>query len=192
MGYFTDGLQAMRVTLTNLLRPVTTVEFPKVIRERAERYRSSFALLHDEQGDELCIGCLQCERICPSQVIAIKFGGKRESPITGKKRGYADDFILDMSACIFCELCVQVCPTDAIVMTREPEVPTYSREELVLTMPKLYANEKSKPRAWGDATRLMGMQEPPKVPKPPAVAPATPPAPATSGGAPGTEEGTSG
>ncbi len=192
MGYFTDGLQAMRVTLTNLLRPVTTVEFPKVIRERAERYRSSFALLHDEQGDELCIGCLQCERICPSQVIAIKFGGKRESPITGKKRGYADDFILDMSACIFCELCVQVCPTDAIVMTREPEVPTYSREELVLTMPKLYANEKSKPRAWGDATRLMGMQEPPKVPKPPAVAPATPPVPATSGGAPGPEEGTSG
>ncbi len=192
MGYFTDGLRAMRVTLTNLLRPVTTVEFPKVIRERAERYRSSFALLHDEQGDELCIGCLQCERICPSQVIAIKFGGKRESPITGKKRGYADDFILDMSACIFCELCVQVCPTDAIVMTREPEVPTYSREELVLTMAKLYANEKSKPRAWGDATRLMGMQQPPKVPKPPAVAPAAPPAPATSGGAPGPGEGTSG
>jgi NADH-quinone oxidoreductase subunit I len=196
MGYFTDGLQAMRVTLTNLLRPVTTVEFPKVIRQRAERYRSSFALLHDEQGDELCIGCLQCERICPSQVIAIKFGGKRESPITGKKRGYADDFILDMSACIFCELCVQVCPTDAIVMTREPEVPTYSREELVLTMAKLYANEKSKPRAWGDATRLMGMQEQPKVPKPPAAPPTAPPAvtpaPVTTGGTSSSGEGTSG
>jgi len=190
MGYFTDGLQAMRVTLTNLLRPVTTVEFPKVIRQRAERYRSSFALLHDEQGDELCIGCLQCERICPSQVIAIKFAGKRESPITGKKRGYADDFILDMSACIFCELCVQVCPTDAIVMTREPEVPTYRREDLVLTMAKLYANEKSKPRAWGDATRLMAMQEPPKAPRPPA---ATPAVPATGGaGGPGAGEGTSG
>lgn len=175
MGYFIDGLYALRVTLTNMLRPAATVEFPDVIRPRAERYRSSFALLHDAEGDELCIGCLQCERICPSQVIAIKFGGKRESPITGKKRGYADDFILDMSACIFCELCVQVCPTDAIVMTREPEEPAYSREDLVLTMAKLYANEKSKPRAWGDATRLMEMQEPPKPPAPaPAVAPATP------------------
>jgi NADH-quinone oxidoreductase subunit I len=175
MGYFTDGLRALRVTLINMLRPAATVEFPAVIRPRAERYRSSFALLHDDAGDELCIGCLQCERICPSQVIAIKFGGKRESPITGKKRGYADDFVLDMSACIFCELCVQVCPTDAIVMTREPEVPAYAREDLVLTMAKLYANEKSKPRAWGDATKLMGMQEPPRPPRPP-PAPAAPPA----------------
>ncbi len=191
MGYFMDGVRAMRMTLINFLRPVSTVEFPAVIRPRAERYRASFALLHDEQGDELCIGCLQCERICPSQVIAIKFGGKRESPITGKKRGYADDFLLDLSACIFCELCVQVCPTDAIVMTREQEVPAYTREDLVLTMAKLYANEKSKPRAWGDATRLMGMQEPPKAPKPAPVAAAAP-APAGGGSGPTAEEGTSG
>ncbi|HMK72099.1 MAG TPA: NADH-quinone oxidoreductase subunit I [Myxococcaceae bacterium] len=181
MGYFTDGLRALGVTLTNILRPAATVEYPKVIRPRAERYRSSFALLHDADGDEACIGCLQCERICPSQVIAIKFGGKRESPITGKKRGYADDFVLDMSACIFCELCVQVCPTDAIVMTREPDVPGYRREDLVLTMDRLYANEKSKPRSWGDATRLMEMQEPPRPPKPaPAPAPASAPAGAAS------------
>ncbi len=191
MGYFMDGLRAMRMTLINFLRPVSTVEFPAVIRPRAERYRASFALLHDEQGDELCIGCLQCERICPSQVIAIKFGGKRESPITGKKRGYADDFLLDLSACIFCELCVQVCPTDAIVMTREQEVPAYAREDLVLTMAKLYANEKSKPRAWGDATRLMGMQEVPKAPKPAPVA-AVAAAPAGGGSGPTAEEGTSG
>ncbi len=168
MGYFSDGLRSFRQTVTNMLRPPATVQFPDVIRPRAERYRSSFALLHDEQGDELCIGCLQCERICPSEVIAIKPAGKKESPVTGKKRGYADDFVLDLSACIFCELCVQVCPVDAIVMTREPEVPTYSREDLVLTMAKLYANEKSKPRAWGDGTKLMEMQErgkPPPAPK---------------------------
>ena len=182
MGYFTDGLRALGVTLRNMVRPAATVEYPKVIRPRAERYRSSFALLHEADGDEACIGCLQCERICPSQVIAIKFGGKRESPITGKKRGYADDFTLDMSACIFCELCVQVCPTDAIVMTREPDAPGFRREDLVLTMAKLYANEKSKERSWGDATRLMGMQEPPRPPKPaPAAAPAAAaPAPAAT------------
>jgi len=164
-----------------------TVEFPRVIRPRAERYRASFALLHEDDGDEACIGCLQCERICPSQVIAIKAGGKRESPISGKKRGYADDFVLDLNACIYCELCVQVCPTDAIVMTREPELPAYGREDLVLTMARLYANEKSKHRAWGDATRLNGMQVPPKPPKveAPAATAAAPakPAPAPSAGA---------
>ena len=172
MSYLGDTVKALATTLKNVFRPATTVEFPKVIRPRAERYRASFALLHEADGDEACIGCLQCERICPSKVIAIKAAGKRESPITKKKRGYADDFTLDMSACIFCELCVQVCPTDAIVMTREPELPSYSREDLVLTMPKLYANEKSKHRSWGDATRLNEMQ---KAPKPPAPVPAAVP-----------------
>jgi formate hydrogenlyase subunit 6/NADH:ubiquinone oxidoreductase subunit I len=99
-------------------------------------------------------------------VISIKGPAKRESTITpGKKRSYADDFTLDLSACIFCELCVQVCPADAIVMTREPESAVFSREELVLTMPKLYANEKSKHRAWGDGTKLMDMQKTPLSPK---------------------------
>ncbi len=172
MGYLTDSLRALATTLKNVFRPTSTVQFPAVIRPRAERYRASFALLHDEDGDEACIGCLQCERICPSQVIAIKAGGKRESPITKKKRGYADDFTLDLSACIFCELCVQVCPTDAIVMTKEQELPAYSREDLVLTMEKLYANEKNKHRAWGDATKLNEMQTPKKAPAAAAKAPA--------------------
>jgi NADH-quinone oxidoreductase subunit I len=184
-SYFASAARALATSLGNLFRRPVTVEFPKVIRPRAERYRSSFALLHEEDGDEACIGCLQCERICPSQVIAIKAGGKRESPISGKKRGYADDFVLDLNACIYCELCVQVCPTDAIVMTREPELPAYGREDLVLTMAKLYANEKSKPRAWGDATRLNGMQVPPKPPAAakPAAAPAAAATPSAASGA---------
>ncbi|HET9155327.1 MAG TPA: NADH-quinone oxidoreductase subunit I, partial [Myxococcaceae bacterium] len=181
-SYFASAARALATTLGNVLRKPVTVEFPKVVRPRAERYRSSFALLHEEDGDEACIGCLQCERICPSQVISIKAGGKRESPISGKKRGYADDFVLDLNACIYCELCVQVCPTDAIVMTREPELPAYGREDLVLTMAKLYANEKSKHRAWGDATRLNGMQVAPKPPPAAKPAPASAAAPSASGG----------
>ena len=180
--YLTTAVRALATSFTNFFRRSVTVEFPDVIRPRAERYRASFALLHEEDGDEACIGCLQCERICPSEVISIKAGGKRESPITGKKRGYADDFVLDLNACIYCELCVQVCPTDAIVMTREPELPAFGREDLVLTMAKLYANEKSKQRAWGDATRLNAMQTPPKPPK--AATPAAGSAAPTAGAQP--------
>ncbi|MBL8922598.1 MAG: NADH-quinone oxidoreductase subunit I [Myxococcaceae bacterium] len=164
MRHFLDALKNVGTIAKSFVRPRVTVEFPKQLRPRAERYRASFALLHEADGDEACIGCLQCERICPSKVIAIKGPVKRDSPITGKKRSYADDFTLDLSACIFCELCVQVCPTDAIVMTREQEEPAYGRETLVLTMAKLYENEKSKTRAWGDGTKLMGMQVPPKPP----------------------------
>lgn len=159
MGYLTDSVRALGLTLRSAFRKPVTVHYPAEKRERAPRYRNSFALLHEESGEEACVGCCQCEKICPSQVITV-IAEKRESSVTGKRRGYAKDFTLDLNACIFCELCVQVCPTDAIVMTRHPETPGYSREELVLTMDKLYANEKSKPRAWGKASLLMEMQDP--------------------------------
>ncbi len=167
MGFFADSFRALGTTLRNFLRPSVTIEYPAVIRPRPERHRVSFALLIDDTGDEACIGCLACERICPSQVIAIKQAPKRESKVTGKKRGYAEDFTLDLEACIFCELCVQVCPTDAIVMCRAPEEPGFCREDLVLTMDKLYANQKQKPLSWGTGGKLMEMQDPARgKPKP--------------------------
>jgi formate hydrogenlyase subunit 6/NADH:ubiquinone oxidoreductase subunit I len=39
-------------------------------------------------GVTACIGFMACERICPSTVITVVPDGKRESPVTGKKRGY--------------------------------------------------------------------------------------------------------
>ncbi|MGO8994393.1 MAG: 4Fe-4S dicluster domain-containing protein [Polyangiaceae bacterium] len=168
MSYLVDAAKALRTTLKNVFRRPTTVEFPSVIRPRAERYRASFALPDDEHGEIACIGCLACERICPSQVIKMKSGGKRESPVTGKKRAYVEEFVLDLSACIQCELCVQVCNSDAIFMTREPEVPGFSREDLVLDIVRLRANAREKTPAWGRGTTLQEAQEPPKVEKAPA------------------------
>ena len=165
MNLLLASLRALWTMLRQAFRPPITVQFPDEVRARPERFRSSFALLHDEHGEELCIGCLMCERICPSQVITIEQAPKRESKVTGKKRGFASDFTLDASACIFCELCVQVCPEDAIVMTKEQEQPAYTRDELMLTMPRLYANETSKTRAWGTGALLMAMHEPPKEAK---------------------------
>lgn len=165
MNALTSTLRALWTTLQQIFRRPITVQFPEEVRARPERFRSSFALLHEEHGEEMCIGCLMCERICPSHVITIVQAPKRESAVTGKKRGFASDFTLDASACIFCELCVQVCPEDAIVMTKECEVPAYAREDLVLTMPRLYQNEARKTHAWGTGSRLMAMHEPAKEAK---------------------------
>ena len=159
MFYFTDSLRSLTASMRNVFRRPTTVEYPKVQRARPERYRASFALLHDEAGDELCVGCKACERICPSDIITVDLV-KKESPITGKKRAYASDFVLDSNACIYCELCVQVCPTDAIVMVKVPEEPKFHRQGLVLTMARLYDNEKLRPQSWANATRLAEMQSP--------------------------------
>jgi NADH-quinone oxidoreductase subunit I len=178
MGYIDATLKTFGITLKNLFRKPTTIEYPAVRRERAERIRASFALVHDENGEEKCIGCKFCEWICPSQVISIEATPKRESPFTGKKRGYASDFTLNLQACIICELCIQVCPEDAIIMTREQEQPGFCREDLVLTMDKLYANEK-KTLSWHTGAGLMEMQNPQRgqeKPAAPAPAPAATPA----------------
>ncbi len=163
--YLRDSLRSMGVSFRNLFRKPTTIDFPTVRRPRPERFRASFALLHDETGDEACVGCKACERICPSNIITVDLI-KRESPVTGKKRSYASDFVLDANACIYCELCVQVCPTDAIVMVKVAEEPEFSRRALVLTMERLYANEKLRPLSYANATKLAAMQAPAVAAKP--------------------------
>lgn len=172
---------SLRVTAANLFRKKVTEPLPwEGGRQRPERYRTSFALVHNEDGDEACIGCRMCERICPSQIITVISGGKSQAP-SGKMRGKAKDFMLDLNACIHCELCVQVCPEDAILMLRVPETPGYSREELFLTMAKLYENEPVE-KSWGTATGLLAMQEGPVAPRPPKPAAKAETPPAEGGG----------
>jgi NADH-quinone oxidoreductase subunit I len=172
---------ALRVSIRNLARPQNTEPLPwKGTRGRAERYRASFALVHDEHGEEACIGCMLCEKICPSQIITVTAGPKAPSPATGKPRGWCADFTLDLNACIICELCVQVCPADAIIMLRVQEQPAYAREDLLLTMAKLYANEKLDQLTWATPTRLQEMQDPKGRPAPAQSAASSPAAPGTS------------
>lgn len=163
-------LRALSLTFRHLFRKPETVQHPFVKRERPERFRASFALLHDENGEEACIGCKKCENICPSSVITVVPGGKKESPATGKKRGTAADFVLDLQACLVCELCVQVCPVDAIVMCKEPETPGFVREDLVLTMARLYENEKRLTPSWSIGSKLMVLHEPAPAEEKPAAA----------------------
>lgn len=184
MSYFQHSFRALGTTVSNIFRKPVTVQFPEEVRPRTERYRTSFALPDDEHGEIACVACMACEKVCPSNVILVKMGPKRESPVTGKKRAYPADFQLDLSACIFCELCVQVCNSDSILMVRQPESPTFAREDLLLTLDRLRANAKDRQASWGSGTRLQEAQEQPKkeAPKKPAAeaAPAPAAAPAAT------------
>ena len=138
---FRGTVRAMGVTLRNFFRSATTVQYPKVQRPIPAQWRGGgFALTYDPATrEENCIGCRLCEYICPSQIIAVTLR-KGEPRTNGKGATYAGSFLLDYQACMQCELCVQVCPTDAIVMTRELAPSTYSREGLVYTMERLFAD----------------------------------------------------
>jgi NADH-quinone oxidoreductase subunit I len=151
--------RAMGITLRNLLRKPVTVRYPDVKREYPDRFRGILALTYDpETGEENCIGCRLCEYICPPQVIKVEM-------LKAEKRNYAKTFTLELYACEFCELCVQVCPTDAIIMMKSFDLATSDRRDLLLDKDRLHALGLQFEPSWATGNRLRDMQAPPKAVK---------------------------
>ena len=159
--------RAMAVTLRNLFRRPVTVMYPDTPRPYPDRFRGLLALTYDRQtGEENCIGCRLCEYICPPQVIKVEM-------LKGEKRNYAKTFTLELYSCEFCELCVQVCPTDAIVMMKSFDLATADRREMLLDKDRLHALGLQWEPSWATGNRLRDMQAPPKPPRGEAKAEAT-------------------
>ena len=145
---------AMAVTLRNLFRKPVTVHYPTVTRPYPDRFRGVLALTYDpETAEENCIGCRLCEYICPPQVIRVEM-------LKAEKRNYAKVFFLELYACEFCELCVQVCPTDAIIMLKTFDLAVHDRRELLLDKDRLHALGRQFAPAWPTGTGLRAMQAP--------------------------------
>ena len=151
--------QGMRITFRNFFRKPVTVHYPTTTRRFPDRFRGLLALTYDkETGEENCIGCRLCEFICPPAVIKVEM-------LKGEKRNYAKMFTLELYACEFCELCVQVCPTDAIIMMKSFDLATADRRELLLDKDRLHAIGLDFEPSWATGNRLRDMQAPPKPAK---------------------------
>ena len=82
--------------------------------------------LHVDIDD--CIGCLQCERACPVDCIKIDTikppkGSDFDCGITSndtQKKMIVPRFTIDMSECMYCDLCVHPCPEECIYMVGGP------------------------------------------------------------------------
>src|SRR4051812_17415068 len=157
--------RAMRITAVSFIRKPVTVHYPDKPRTYPDRYRGLLALTYDkETGEENCIGCRLCEFVCPPAVIKVEM-------LKGEKRNYAKAFTLELYACEFCELCVQVCPTDAIIMMKSFDMATSDRREMLLDKDRLHAIGQQHQPSWATGNRLRDMQAPPKK-----TTPAEPPA----------------
>jgi NADH-quinone oxidoreductase subunit I len=149
--------RALGVTFRNFLRPPVTVQYPTVKRVYPDRFRGILALTYDkETGEENCIGCRLCEYVCPPQVIKVEM-------LKAEKRNWAKTFTLELYACEFCELCVQVCPTDAIIMMKSFDLATSDRRELLLDKDRLHTIGLQFEPSWATGNGLRDMQTPPKA-----------------------------
>ena len=135
MGIVPGVIKGLGVTLKEakrtvfpdgMLRPpspakgAATVQYPHEREELSARARGVIALKEDN-----CTACMLCARECPVWCIFIeahkyaapprKAGGKP------RMRNELDRFDIDFSLCMYCGICVEVCPFDALFWSPEYE-----------------------------------------------------------------------
>jgi NADH-quinone oxidoreductase subunit I len=96
-------LKGMRVTLRHFFKPPVTVQFPEEVRPFPARARTNLLWF-----DERCTGCSTCAQACPDGCILVATEPRPDGSMT--KLRYEIDFRI----CMYCGLCVEACPYEAI------------------------------------------------------------------------------
>jgi len=120
-----DLIQGLWVTFRNQ-KPslVYTEQYPAERPQVAERYRGAPRLnINPESGETLCIACNLCALACPERLIVVTSERNEKT-----RRKELTDFTYDTSRCMFCGLCEDACPVDALELTQDFELATYTRE----------------------------------------------------------------
>jgi NADH-quinone oxidoreductase subunit I len=113
------GLVAgLATTLRALTRRSVTAQYPDVEPELPARSRGVIALL-----EENCTVCMLCSRECPDWCIYIDSHKEVVPPAQEgareRSRNVLDRFAIDFSLCMYCGICIEVCPFDALFWSPE-------------------------------------------------------------------------
>jgi NADH-quinone oxidoreductase subunit I len=122
-------VRSIAVSARHIFEHKQTVQYPDEAPAIGLRFRGRHIFHQD-----VCIGCTQCERVCP--VIAIKMETHKDPT---SRKVVTDRFALDLGICYYCGLCEEVCPTDpkAIHLGPDFELATHDRRLLIYEMDQL-------------------------------------------------------
>ena len=122
-------VRSAAISMRHVLERKKTVQYPDEAPAVGFRFRGRHIFHQD-----VCIGCTQCERVCP--VIAIKMETHKDPT---SRKVVTDRFAVDLGICYYCGLCEEVCPTDpkAIHLGPDFELATHDRRLLVYEMDQL-------------------------------------------------------
>ncbi|MBI4310384.1 MAG: NADH-quinone oxidoreductase subunit I [Chloroflexi bacterium] len=135
-------INGLIVTLKNFVRKPFTVSYPEQRIAQHPRFRGQEFTWYIER----CTGCASCAKFCPLGIIRIVTHPGGQTPAEGDS--YAiDAFDIDLGRCMYCGLCVEACPYDALFMGSGFEEARYRRKDLVITVDRLRDAEKH-PSTW--------------------------------------------
>jgi NADH-quinone oxidoreductase subunit I len=126
---FVDLIEGLLVTF-HYQRPkyICTDQYPAERPKIAERFRGAPRLnTNPETGETLCIACNLCALACPEHLITVTSERNEQT-----RRKELTTFTYDTSRCMFCGLCEDACPVDALELTQDFEMASYTREGQIL------------------------------------------------------------
>jgi NADH-quinone oxidoreductase subunit I len=128
-------IKGLGVTLRTMTRPAATRQYPHVKPNLPARTRGVIALI-----EENCTVCMLCSRECPDWCIYIDSHKEQVAPKEGgraRTRNILDRFAIDFALCMYCGICVEVCPFDALHWSPEFEYAEHRIENLTHEMDTL-------------------------------------------------------
>ena len=120
MSWGSGLAKGLAVTLRAMTRKADTRQYPETQPALPPRSRGVIALL-----EENCTVCMLCARECPDWCIYIDSHKETLPPATPhgrpRSRNVLDRFAIDFALCMYCGICVEVCPFDALFWSPEFE-----------------------------------------------------------------------
>ena len=134
------------VTGRFFFKPHRTVHFPRKVLKNIDSFHGHIE--HTGQEDNpakpRCISCKICAKICPSQCISLSGRENRPdgdtpkdesaSKITPRENRTPATFILDFSKCSLCGLCVEACPVNALIFSRNIYLAWNNRDQFKIDL----------------------------------------------------------
>jgi NADH-quinone oxidoreductase subunit I len=143
-AYLPAILIGMKITMKRFIegfifRKHNTILYPEKKRDYSDRFRGAHFISVDKNKTENCTACFLCETICPAECIHIVADERDEdhNPYGVKKEKKPVSFDIDLLRCCFCGFCEEACPKDAIKLSNNYEMATYSREDAIIDLPHL-------------------------------------------------------
>jgi NADH-quinone oxidoreductase subunit I len=123
--FLIDLIQGLKVTFRYQdPKEIYTEQYPMERPQVAERYRGAPRLnVNPDTNETMCIACDLCALACPENLIVVSSARNEQT-----RRKELTNFTYDLSRCMFCGLCEDACPVDALELTQDFELASYTRE----------------------------------------------------------------